>query len=483
VRLASGPTYARLVTTDTLPGNVMVGTRSEVAEGSGQTLARAGAGRVALVVLVAATAAAIPLGAVSHAPVQLPLLAAALGAFAVVLFRERRAPFLSRRLVVGASAALMLAAVLTPPTSSKDIWAHVMYGRIVSVHHASPYVHVPADYPSDPTVARMAAAWRHTPSVYGPAFTAVSAVGTAAAGGSPLAQRLFFQVLSALAVMLALLLLARRGADTGALAFVGLNPVVVAVVAGGHNDLLVGVAVLAGVLAARDERAVRAGVFLAVAVLIKVAAALSLVAVVAWMLMRFGWRPAARAAATAGGAVAVGYALAGGSAALAPLRAASSWHSKASLWTFPISWIERSVLGLRSTHAHALGTAAVAVAVVVAAVVVASRLRDVDPAMAAGGAALVYLLVGAYVLPWYAGWALPVLALAWRSRLALLAQLQASLLLLVYVDRPGVHSVVFHHLVGTVATHVVPVVEGAILLALVVVSVRRLTTARVGALA
>src|SRR4029077_1014294 len=169
---------------------------------------------------------------------------------------------------------------------------------------------------------------------------------------------------------------------------------------------------------------------------------------------------------------------AGGSAALAPLRAASSWHSKASLWTFPISWLERSGLGLRGTHAHALGTAAVAVAVVVAAVVVASRLRDLDPALAAGGAALVYLLVGAYVLPWYAGWALPVLALAWRSRLALLAQLQASLLLLVYVDRPGVHSVVFHHVVGTVATHVLPVVEGAVLVALVVASVRRLKTAR-----
>ena len=197
--------------------------------------------------------------------------------------------------------------------------------------------------------------------------------------------------------------------------------------------------------------------------------------------MRFGRRAAARTAATAAGTVVAGYALAGGSAALAPLRTASSWHSKASLWTFPISWIEHSVLGLRGTHA--LGTAAVAVAVVVAAVVVASRLRDLDPALAAGGAALVYLLVGAYVLPWYAGWALPVLALAWRSRLALLAQLQASLLLLVYVDRPGVHSVVFHHVVGTVATHVVPVVEGAILLALVVVSVRRLRTARVRAFA
>jgi len=448
----------------------MVGTRSTV-------------GRIALVVLMAATVAAMPLGAVAHAPVQLPLLAVALAAFAVVLLCERRAPFLSRRMVIGVSGALMLAAVLTPPTSSKDIWAHVMYGRIVSVHHASPYVQVPADYPSDPTLARTAPAWRHTPSVYGPAFTAVSAAGTAVAGDSPLAQRLFFQVLSGLAVMLALVLLARRRADPGALAFVGLNPVVAAIVVGGHNDLLVGVALLAAVLAAGTGSAGRAGAFGGLAVLVKVSAVLPLVAVVAWMATRYGWRPGVRAALTAVAVTAGGYALAGGTAALSPLHEASTWHSKASLWTFPISWIERSVLGLRGAHAHALGTAAAAVAVAAAAVVVASRLRDLDPALAAGGAALVYLLVGAYVLPWYAGWALPVLALAWRSRLALLAQLQASLLLLVYVDRPGVHSVVFHQVVGTVATHVLPVVEGAVLLALVVASVRRLTTARVGAFA
>jgi hypothetical protein len=117
---------------------------------------------------------------------------------------------------------------------------------------------------------------------------------------------------------------------------------------------------------------------------------------------------------------------------------------------------------------------------VVAVVVVGSRLRDVDPAVAAGGAVVIYLLVAAYVLPWYAGWALPVLALAWRSRLALLAQLQASLLVLVYVDRPGVRSVAFHDVVGTVATHVVPLVEGAVLVALVVVSVRRLRQVLVG---
>jgi hypothetical protein len=451
--------------TDTLPANVMVGTRNGMM------------GRAAFVVLVAATAAAVPLGAVAHAPVQLPLLALAVFAFAVVMVCERRSPFLTRRLVVGTSAVLMVLAVVTPPTSSKDIWAHVMYGRIVSVHHASPYVHVPADYPSDPGLARMAPAYLHTRSVYGPALTAMFAADAALAGQSPLAQRLVLQLLSGLAVMLALLLLSRRGADPGALAFVGLNPVVIAIVAGGHDDLLVGVAILAAVLAARKGWAGRAGLLLGVAALMKITAVLALAAVVAWAAVRLGWRAGGRAALAASATIGVGYVLAGGYQALAPLRAASSDHSKASLWTFPTSWVEHAVLGSRGRFADALSTAAVVAVLVVASMVVASRLRDLDPALAAGGAVLVYLLLASYVLPWYAGLAVPVLALAWRSTLALLAQLQASLLLLVYIDRPGVHSPLFHDVVGTIASHVVPVIEAAVLIALVTISVRRLRAA------
>jgi hypothetical protein len=305
----------------------------------------------------------------------------------------------------------------------------------------------------------------------------------AAAGQSPLAQRLFFQALYALAVMLALLLLSRRDTDPGALAFVGLNPVIIAIVAGGHNDLLVGVAILAAVLAAGDKRVVVAGVLLAVAVLIKVSAALPLVAVVAWMGVHYGWRRGARAAITAAGVIVAGYAAAGGMAALEPVRHASTDRSKASVWSFPVSWVERTLFGAHGTNIHAITNAAVVVVVIVAAVLIASRLSDLDPAIAAGGAVLVYLLGAAYVLPWYAGWGLPVLALAWRSRVALVAQIQASVLLLVYVDRPGVRSAVFHDVVGSIATHVVPVVEAAVLLAIIAVSVRRLVARRAAALA
>jgi alpha-1,6-mannosyltransferase len=456
----------------------MVGRANDVTKRVPKVLGSMRAGWIALAILVATTAAAVPLGAVGDAPKQLVLLVAALAAFGGVLFYERRSPFLSRRLVVGVSGGLMLLAVVTPPSSSKDIWSYVMYGRIVSVHHANSYVHAPAEYPSDPAVARMAPVWRPDRSVYGPAFTGVSAAGMAAAGDSPLAQRLFFQILSGLAVMLALLLVARRGADIGALAFIGLNPVVVAIVAGGHNDLLVGVAVLAGVLAARDGRAARAGLLLAVALLIKLTAVLALVAVVAWIGFRYGWRRAARAAIAAGVTTVVCYALAGGTTALGPLQQASGDRSKASLWSFPVSWVEHSAFGVHRANVHVLTEVALAGVVILAVLVAAARLRDRDPALAVGAALLVYLLGAAYVLPWYTGWTLPVLALAWRSRVALVAQVQAAVLVVIYVDRPGVHSALLHDVVGTIATHVVPALEAAVLIGLVAVSARRLATGR-----
>jgi CPA1 family monovalent cation:H+ antiporter len=85
--------------------------------------------------------------------------------------------------------------------------------------------------------------------VYGPAFTALSAAGTAVAGESRLATRLFFQGTAALSVLAAVFILGLRSRQGSAPAFLGLNPVViVSVVGDGHNDALVGLAVLAAVL-------------------------------------------------------------------------------------------------------------------------------------------------------------------------------------------------------------------------------------------
>jgi hypothetical protein len=115
--------------------------------------------------------------------------------------------------------------------------------------------------------------------------------------------------------------------------------------------------------------------------------------------------------------------------------------------------------------------------VVAALVVIAGGVRDRHAVVAAGGAAVVYLLAAPYVLPWYAGWAIPVLALAWRSRLAALALVDAGLLLLVHIDRPGLHPGWLHHVLQFMASRAVPGFELVAVAALFALSARRALSA------
>ena len=176
--------------------------------------------------------------------------------------------------VVLLAAPLLGLAVAVPPHGSHDLWSYAMYGRMVSHYHASPYRHIPAEYAGDPM--RHLVTWTHTKSVYGPVFTAVSAVLMTVAGGSTLLARLAFQGTAALALVAIVGMLWRREVSPVALALLVLNPVVViGIVNGGHNDLLVGGLALAAVYRLQQQRPVVAGALLASAGLIKVSALLA----------------------------------------------------------------------------------------------------------------------------------------------------------------------------------------------------------------
>ena len=431
-----------------------------------------------LVTIVAGTTGYLALRTLAAAGAQLACAVVAIAGFASLIVLESRRPTLSRGAIWCGSLVLLCIAVALPPQGSRDIWAYTMYGRMVAAHGASPYRHTPAEFQGDPWEARVAPAWRHSRSVYGPLFTAVSAGGMAAVGNSATGGRVFFQSLAGLAVLAGLLLVRRVRGDPVALAFIGLNPVVLAIVNGGHNDLLVGLAVLAGVvLASRSSRPWLAGIALAAGALIKIAALLPLAAVIGWLAWRRGglgrrraepergrgWRDAAGAAGAAGACLVAAYLLAGGWGAVAPLQLASSFESRASIWG---PHLLGRVLGRPDWWA-------LAAVVVAALVVIAGGLRDRSALLAAGGAAVVYLLAAPYVLPWYAGWAIPALALAWRSRLAVLALLDSALLLLVYIDRPGLRPGWLHHGLQVMAGRVVPGFELVAVAALCAMSARR----------
>ena len=166
----------------------------------------------------------------------------------------------------------------------------------------------------------MAPGWRHTRSVYGPGFTLLSAAVVGLTRSSSLAARVAFQAISAGALVFCGVVLARAHAPRWTLAAVLLNPLVlVSAVNGGHNDTLVGAALLAATLALARHRPVAGGVALAAAMNVKLVAVLPAVAAGAWVWRHHGRRAAALAAAAATAPVVAGYLAFGGPRALSPL--------------------------------------------------------------------------------------------------------------------------------------------------------------------
>jgi hypothetical protein len=440
---------------------------------------------------VAALGTAIVLLEGMHAPLgpTLAVLVVAYAGLAVVVLTDNK-PALSGPLVMIISGGLLALAVVVPPTESHDVWAYAMYGRIVSVHHASPYVHPPTAYKHDPAFSRMDRVWQHSKSVYGPAFTAVSAAGMVVAGSSPLAARLFFQGLAALAVALALSLVWRRTRSATAVACLGVNPlVIISVVNGAHNDALVGLAILGAVLLVDKRRPELAGACLAAAALIKLTAVLPFIAVGVWVWRRQGFRPAARMAAVGLTLLGVGYVAAGGKLVLGPLQTAQLHNSGASVWNqlrrhLTFNAIANGLRGGPAGHQvrHQLSTLATGAVLGFSGLLVARRLHHENPAIVAGAAVVAYLLLGFYVLPWYLAWGLPVLALAWRSKFTWIALLHGALLHLAYVPDPREFPPLgFGKLPLTAVEHIrydftvywLPAFELLVVIAIVVSSLRR----------
>jgi alpha-1,6-mannosyltransferase len=392
-----------------------------------------------LALLVASTVAAL----VSPQPVEFWTLLVASAAFVVLICMEARHPALQARTVLWCSLVLLAVAVLAAPRNSDDVWSYAMYGHMVTHYHADPYRISPLAYSGDPWFWRVSNWWQDTRTVYGPVFTALSAAGMIIAGSSALRARLFFQLLTALAIAGSLGLLYRRKVDAGALAFVGLSPVIVVnVVNGGHNDALVGLGVLAGVLAFSKRWRFAAGAVLGLTALVKLIALLPAAALVVWVWRREGRRCALLLLAVIGAVVAAGYLLIGGVAALAPLSDASRLVNQWSLWGWfghlaPPASTGQGPLGgllvapvakhLLTGWARYAGTGLV---LVVGLVVIVAGSGDSRPSAGAAAAILAFVLATPYIQPWYLAAMLPLLALQWRSRLAVLGAGYSILLVL-----------------------------------------------------
>jgi MYXO-CTERM domain-containing protein len=150
-------------------------------------------------------------------------------------------------LVCVIAAAIQLVPLAGPLLVSRDAYSYWAYGRIAA-HSGDPYAVAPARYPHDPSTRAVAPAWRRRTSVYGPAFTTVSAGVADVAGGSPELASLLFRLIAALAAIGATLLTATIATRKAyAAAFLGWNPLLaVSFAGGGHNDAWMVVLMLAG---------------------------------------------------------------------------------------------------------------------------------------------------------------------------------------------------------------------------------------------
>jgi alpha-1,6-mannosyltransferase len=334
--------------------------------------------------------------------------------YLLVLLGARTLPM---RALVAAIVAAHVILLLGPPLISQDVFGYLGFARLGALHGLDPYTHVAAEAPTDPVFGFVGWPFLHSP--YGPLFTLAS-YATAPLG---LAGGLWaFKAVAVASSLGAVALIARAAGRLGhspgwAAAFVGLNPVLLELAVGGaHNDTLI---------------------------LLLLAAALSLTV---------GASPRLRAAA---GTVVAGVGVKVTAGLLLPFLALACTRPRRRLEVVSsagLSLLALGAVGLVGFGAHALGFVSavgeqqqlvathsipaetarlvglsgtptwwrhlfIGALVVAFAVALWRTARGADWRIAAGWATLAMLLSTAWLLPWYAIWALPLAAVSGDRRL------------------------------------------------------------------
>ncbi len=393
---------------------------------------------------IALTAIWILWGANQPGATSLIILLAAFAAYASMLASSRTSSAVPVNAALAISAAALVIVAIAPIHHSRDLYLYNSYGRLVSQHHLNPFFNPPNSAPADPTLGFVASRWHEQSSMYGPAFVGVAGVISSLAGTSELAIRLLWQTLMASAAFAAVLLIARRTKSSLAVLALGCSPVILATVNDAHNDMLIGLALLAVVLLVEDDRLGLASAVAALAIAVKLPVALPILAITAWVFWRRGVRPAVKFAAPVAAAVTVAYLIVGGLGSLRPIRQSAGDDSRFSVWKSLRTRQIQSLLDLGSTRDAAIDAVAQSISryslilLTLCLLVVLWRFRRArHPGEAGTAVGLLLCVSAAYVMPWYGAMLLPVAMLAWSSRSTLLLQLQAAFLLLAYANGAG----------------------------------------------
>ncbi|MFN8522293.1 MAG: hypothetical protein U0821_04215 [Chloroflexota bacterium] len=199
-------------------------------------------------------------------------------AYALALRATRRIGMRhAARPILAFTAAYQLLAVVSPTMLSTDVYSYLMYGRILAVHGANPYLDAPDRFASDPYYGLLF--WTTYTSFYGPLWTLLSAGVSRVVGEDATLAALAFRglagtcaVASTGLVWLTLRRLRPNDAARGAVAF-GWNPLLfIECGLSGHNDALLVAGVAAALLLLVRGRATSAAASLLGAACVKVLA-------------------------------------------------------------------------------------------------------------------------------------------------------------------------------------------------------------------
>jgi hypothetical protein len=327
----------------------------------------------------------------------------------------------ARTLPMGALVAAILAAhailLLGPPLISQDVFGYMGFARLGALHGLDPYTHVAAQAPNDEVLPFVGWPFKHSP--YGPLFTLAS-YATAPLG---LAGALWaFKALAVASSLGAIALIGRAAGKLGrsrrfAVAFVGLNPVLLVLAVGGaHNDtlILLTLAAALALTAGASPRFRGAAGALVAGIGIKVTAGLVLP-----FLLLASRRSRERLQALAGAAIGLvllaAVALIGfGTHALGFLGAVGEQQQLVAVHSVPAETARLVGLSGAPTWWRNVFVGLFAVALVLA---LWRTARGADWRVAAGWTTLALLLSTAWLLPWYAIWALPLAAVSGDRRL------------------------------------------------------------------
>jgi alpha-1,6-mannosyltransferase len=223
-------------------------------------------------------------GAVGSTALLLIGLAAVFGAWLVLGLRLRRgAPLRPLRriaLVWGVPLAL------GPPIFSRDVYSYAALGKMVNVH-LDPYRVGPSALGASKFVSPIGEAWLHTRSPYGPLFIRFASNVVAYAGNSVLRAAMILRFVEIAALVCITFVLPRLAVaarkDPARAVWLGVcNPLVLLhFVGGAHNDALMMALILAGLAAAAAKHPLAGVLLCVVAAAIKAPAALAALFIIA----------------------------------------------------------------------------------------------------------------------------------------------------------------------------------------------------------